>query len=132
MSTEPASARPNLVRNDEKDTVPAIIKKDEKPSLQSAESFPLISTSKAVMDELEKDLFLSSKGPPLPPSAGLGLLTGKEFEEALLLLKYDLHLEMQAIVKEQIRQFTINQVSNLITNFCNNYYYYHHHYFESF
>jgi hypothetical protein len=88
----------------------AISKKIEKPHpFQPAESSSMISTSKAAMDELEKDLFLSAKGPPPPPS-GLGLLTGKEFEEALLLLKYDMHLEMQAIIKEQIRQFTINQV----------------------
>lgn len=110
VSSNPASARPNRIKHEEND-VSAINKKIDKPlPFQPADSSSMISTSKAVMDELEKDLFLSAKGPPPPLPSGLGLLTGKEFEEALLLLKYDMHLEMQAIIKEQIRQFTINQV----------------------
>ena len=67
----------------------------------NSSSFP--GGSRALMDELEKDL-LSAKGAPNRA------LTARELDEALLLLKYDMHLEMQSIIKEQIRQFSINQV----------------------
>lgn len=43
-------------------------------------------------------------------SSSSGSLTREELEEALDLLRYDIHREVQLIVKEQIRQFAIAKV----------------------
>jgi hypothetical protein len=38
-------------------------------------------------------------------------VTAQDLDEALMLLRYDLHREMQDIIREQIRQFSIAKVS---------------------
>jgi hypothetical protein len=38
-------------------------------------------------------------------------VTAQDLDEALMLLRYDLHREMQDIIREQVRQFSIAKVS---------------------
>ena len=71
------------------------------------------SSSSDLDRELEKDLLTAAKYPAGKP------LTAKDLEEAMQLLKFDMHLEMQSIIREQVRQFTINKVyTNDYVLFC--------------
>jgi hypothetical protein len=38
-------------------------------------------------------------------------VTAQDLDEALMLLRYDLHREMQDVIREQIRQFSIAKVN---------------------
>lgn len=45
-------------------------------------------------------------------------VTVRDLEDALALLKYDMHREMQDIIREQIRQFSIAKVLLACNTFC--------------
>ena len=41
-------------------------------------------------------------------------VTARDLEEALDLLRYDVHKEVQAVIREQVRQFSISKVSYFV------------------
>ena len=74
------------------------------PTHASASSRPVVSAESDYQEqELERDPHAALRQAVQP-------VTARDLEESLEMLKYDLHREMQDIIKEQIRQFSIAKV----------------------
>lgn len=46
-------------------------------------------------------------------------VNSQELSEAMAMLKYEMHREVQSIIYEQVRQFELAKVINILTNTCN-------------
>lgn len=80
---------------------PLPINKDVRPALLSPKQLPVLDNRALGKND---DEFESIKAAIRPVSS-------QELENALDLLKYDIHKDVQTIIKEQIRQFDISRVS---------------------
>jgi hypothetical protein len=86
----------------------------EKDVLQSAFQPPVPISSSSLQGTEEADIFTANTNEDFQQlRQSLRPVTTKELEESLDMLKYDIHIEIQEIMHEQVRQFAIAKVKHL-------------------